>query len=136
MILRSLFAAELAVGVEREMQDEHPVPHCPPTLELGVVVVVLQLVEVDPVVLHAVSVEQVVLQLAVTGARPASWDFGIAVVGHTTSQFVIVSVSEQEIVVVVVEAEISHPVTVFVDVEQDAAACLLRPGAEVAEHST
>lgn len=97
---------------------------------------VLQLVEVDPVVLHAVSVEQVVLQLAVTGARPASWDFGIAVVGQTTSQLVIVSVSEQEIVVVVVEAEISQPVTVFVDDEQDAAACLLRPGAEVAEHST
>lgn len=136
---KSLFAAELAVGVERDMQDEQPAPHCPiapDELLLGVVVVVLQLVEVDPLVLHPVSVEHVVLQLAVTDALPTSWDLAIAVVGHTTSQFVIVSVSEQETVVVVANAETSHPETVLVDVVQDAAACLLRPGAETAEHST
>lgn len=72
----SRFAAEDAVGVESDAQDEHPVAaHCPaaPELLLGVVVLVLQLVDVDPFELQPVWVEHVVLQ-PVAAARPTILD--------------------------------------------------------------
>ena len=136
---KSLLLAEVAVGVEIDAQDAHPVPHCsrsPEDVLVAVVVAVVQAVVVAPVVLHPVSVEQVVLQLAEAETRPANRELATAVVGQTTSQLVTVSVSEQERDVVVVNAEISQPVTVLVDVVQDVAACLLRPGADAAEHFT